>query len=75
MDWPNVAEWGADQAHFAEVSARLRDTIRSLDDARLDEELRLEGDTWSVYASLHGAIQHLLYHTGQIVILKKGAPA
>jgi hypothetical protein len=43
--------------------------ISSLDESRLDE-LIVEGLS-SVYVTLHGIIQHSLYHAGQIAIMKK----
>ena len=30
------------------------------------------GKDYSVYVLLHGAVQHMTYHTGQIALLKKG---
>ena len=36
---------------------------------RLDE--RAPGKPYSIYFMLHGAIQHNLYHAGQIALLKK----
>ena len=47
----------------------LRDAVARLDDSRLDEPI-LDGMR-SVYITLHGVIQHDLYHAGQIAILKK----
>jgi uncharacterized damage-inducible protein DinB len=47
----------------------LMEAVSSLDENRLDEPV-LEGMS-SVYVHLHGAIQHELYHAGQIAILKK----
>ena len=47
----------------------LRGAILLLDDSRLDQPI-MEGMS-SVYVTLHGVIQHSLYHAGQIAILKK----
>jgi uncharacterized damage-inducible protein DinB len=47
----------------------LQEAISGLDDARLDQPI-LEGMS-SVYVTLHGVIQHNLYHAGQIALLKK----
>lgn len=73
-DWPPVMDdsesaWAEtkkalEQAHGALVSA-----ISRLDDANLDEAI-LPGMS-SVYVTLHGLIQHDIYHAGQIAILKK----
>jgi uncharacterized damage-inducible protein DinB len=48
---------------------QLLEAINRLDDARLDEPIR--DGMRSVYITLHGVIQHDLYHAGQIAILKK----
>jgi uncharacterized damage-inducible protein DinB len=49
--------------------SQLYDAIGRLDDARLDEPI-LEGMS-SIYSTLHGVIQHDLYHAGQIALLKR----
>ena len=49
--------------------AALRSAILGLDDARLDEPIN-EGRS-SRYVSLHGAVQHTLYHAGQIAFVKR----
>jgi len=43
--------------------------ILLLDDSKLDQPI-IEGMS-SIYVTLHGVIQHSLYHAGQIAILKK----
>ncbi|HXD34296.1 MAG TPA: DinB family protein [Pyrinomonadaceae bacterium] len=47
----------------------LHYAIQGLDDARLDQPI-ISGMS-SVYGTLHGIIQHGLYHAGQIALLKK----
>jgi uncharacterized damage-inducible protein DinB len=47
----------------------LRDGIKKIDDAKLEETVR--GTRYSNYILLHGVIQHDLYHAGQIALLKK----
>lgn len=47
----------------------LHEAISQLDDAGLDQPI-LEGMS-SVYVTLHGVIQHNIYHAGQIALLKK----
>jgi uncharacterized damage-inducible protein DinB len=75
-DWPAVAEtsddaWGKTLTALREGHQKFRDAIASVDDTRLDEPI-VEGMK-SVYAPLHGAVQHDLYHAGQIAILKKAS--
>jgi len=75
-DWPAVAEtsddaWRKTLTVLREGHQKFSDAIASVDDARLDEPI-LQGMK-SVYATLHGAVQHDLYHAGQIAILKKAS--
>jgi uncharacterized damage-inducible protein DinB len=49
--------------------SKLYDAIAGLEESRLDEPI-LDGMR-SVYITLHGVIQHDLYHAGQIALLKK----
>jgi len=75
-DWPAVTESDG-QAWYRAMEAlrqnhdELRSAISLLDESRLDQPI-IEGMS-SVYATLHGIIQHSLYHAGQIAILKKAS--
>ncbi|HEX2187657.1 MAG TPA: DinB family protein [Longimicrobiaceae bacterium] len=73
-DWPAAA--GEGEAGWAELlgtlgerQRRLRDAAARLDDAQLDAA-PYEG-TFTRYVTLHGEVQHTLYHAGQIVLLRK----
>ncbi len=70
-DWTDSSEEGWDRIKSDLESGHqlLLDRIESLDESRLDQPI-LEGMP-SVYVTLHGVIQHNLYHAGQIAILKK----
>lgn len=73
-DWPAVASasedaWREAQARLAETYAALRAAALGLDDAQLDEPI-LPGMS-TRYVSLHGAVQHTLYHAGQIALVKR----
>lgn len=72
-DWPTgeVSEdaWRAARRTLEEEQAKLRATILRLDDAHLDEPIFKEMS--SIYVTLHGVVQHSLYHAGQIAVLKK----
>ena len=65
----NEAAWEQVKALLVEGHRRLRAAIAATDESRLDEPI-LPGMP-SVYATLHGVIQHDLYHAGQIAILKR----
>jgi|ERR1041384_1530244 uncharacterized damage-inducible protein DinB len=73
-DWPPAddtgdAAWVQAKAALDRGHQQLVKAISEVDEARLDEPI-LEGKS-TVYVTLHGVIQHNLYHAGQIAILKK----
>jgi len=55
----------------------LLDAIAKVDEARLNEPIIKNPQVpySSVYVTLHGGVQHDLYHAGQIAILKKALEA
>lgn len=82
MNWPPLngsgateteteIEWKRAVSRLKKAAGQLGRRIASADDSRLRDELRGVDDTWSAYVSLHGVIQHVLYHAGQIALLKK----
>ena len=73
-DWPPVgdqseAAWEQAKVALDRGHQALYDAIARVPESRLDEPI-LEGMS-TVYVTLHGIIQHDLYHTGQISMLKK----
>ena len=73
-DWPppdDTSEEGWQQARASldRGHQTLVDAIAQVPESRLNEPV-YEGKS-SVYVTLHGVIQHDLYHAGQIAILKK----
>jgi len=76
-DWPppddtSEAAWEQAKAALDRGHKALREAIARTSDARLDEPI-LEGMS-TVYVTMHGVIQHELYHAGQIAMLKKALP-
>jgi len=63
------AAWDGTLKALEASNQSLRDAIKKIDDAKLDEIV--PEASYSNYALLHGVIQHDLYHAGQIAILKK----
>ena len=47
----------------------LLNELSTMPDSRLSE--RVPGKDYDIYFMLHGAVQHALYHAGQIALLKK----
>ena len=48
---------------------KLREVVGKLKEE--DLEAKVVGQEYSIYFLLHGLIQHLIYHAGQIAMLKK----
>ena len=73
-DWPPVLEGGAeDWSRAREVLDRstqgLLEALKGLDGSALHEAPAGSRDTR--YFTLHGIVQHTLYHAGQIAVLKR----
>jgi uncharacterized damage-inducible protein DinB len=73
-DWPPVQATG--ETEWREALDRLRQAYRSfrellawLDEARIEETS--PGRSYPNYVLLHGVVQHLAYHGGQIALLRK----
>jgi uncharacterized damage-inducible protein DinB len=63
QDWTNLKNELVASAH------ELSDAIKKVNESRLPEPIL--PDHSLTYKSLHGIVEHLHYHLGQIVILKK----
>jgi uncharacterized damage-inducible protein DinB len=70
---PSPSAWENAKAKLSDVHRRLLDVITTTDDSRLDQPIIDSTETTfsSTYVTLHGGVQHSLYHAGQIAILKK----
>jgi uncharacterized damage-inducible protein DinB len=73
-DWPpaqdvSEAAWEKSKQALESSHHALVEAISRVAESRLDAPV-LEGKS-TVYVTLHGVIQHDLYHAGQIAILKK----
>jgi len=76
-DWPAAAEpnesaWQRALDRLAEAERKLEALAGSLSDERLREKV-MGTVPYSIYVMLHGVVQHILYHAGQIALLKKAA--
>jgi uncharacterized damage-inducible protein DinB len=65
--------WESAKTKLIDVHRRLLDVIATTDDSRLDQPIMESAEIpfSSAYVTLHGGVQHSLYHAGQIAILKK----
>jgi len=69
----SAAAWENAKARLIDVHRRLLDAITNTEDSRLDQPIMESAEIpfSSTYVTLHGGVQHSLYHAGQIAILKK----
>jgi uncharacterized damage-inducible protein DinB len=63
--------WEADVCRLTEVHGELIEELATVDTSRLDAPI-VPGFS-SIYVTLHGLVQHNVYHAGQIALLKKAA--
>ena len=77
-DWSDVndhseAAWEKTKQMLIDTHTKLLEALGSLDDSRLDQPIMNHPEIpfSSTYVTLHGGVQHDLYHAGQIAILKK----
>ncbi len=72
-DWrpldPATTSWADLRQRLAAAHGSLVARVEGLDPARLDEPV--PGQAISIYVMLHGAVQHDLYHAGQLALLLK----
>ncbi len=70
---PSEAAWERTKQDLRDKHHRLLNAIATLDDSRLDQPIMESSQIpfSSTYVTLHGGVQHDLYHAGQIAILKK----
>lgn len=74
QDWPALKKkgsqaWKETLQILENNQILLEDTVKQLPDARLSDNLT--GGAYTIYFQLQGIIQHTLYHTGQIAMLRK----
>jgi uncharacterized damage-inducible protein DinB len=74
QDWPAISDsseaaWKRTREDLERGLEELQQVIARLDDRRLSEPV--PGLGYDVYFMLHGAVQHALYHAGQIALLKR----
>ncbi|OGF15186.1 MAG: hypothetical protein A2W00_06200 [Candidatus Eisenbacteria bacterium RBG_16_71_46] len=68
-DLPEDDVWSAVLGRLFESGRALCETVRRFPAERLLEQRPRVDDTW--FALISGELQHVLYHAGQIAVLKK----
>jgi hypothetical protein len=77
LDWPAVSDtgesaWKQTVDSFFSHHLKLVQTIKAFSDERL--EANVPGRIYNFYRLFQSAIQHAVYHAGQIALLKKMLP-
>jgi uncharacterized damage-inducible protein DinB len=77
-DWQPISDtseaaWEKTKQHLVDNHRELLNAIANVDESRLNDSIITDPSTpySSVYVTLHGGVQHNLYHAGQIAMLKK----
>ena len=72
-DWADVTQttWKRAVEELERAESRLADAVARLSSEDLDKPV--PGEKRSIYSEIMGALQHNVYHAGQIAILKKAA--
>ncbi|HEY8183573.1 MAG TPA: DinB family protein [Thermoanaerobaculia bacterium] len=72
-DWADVTKttWKGAVEELERAESRLSDAVARLSSEDLDKPV--PGEKRSIYSEIMGALQHNVYHAGQIAILKKAA--
>lgn len=73
-DWTTITDfspeaWQKALELYESSTEELAEAIKTLDDSKLEEVI--PEHKYTFYTMLHGVIQHDIYHSGQIVLLKK----
>ncbi len=73
IDDTSEAAWESTKQSLIDNHRELLNAISNLDESRLNEPIMKDPNIpfSSVYVTLHGGVQHDLYHAGQIAMLKK----
>jgi uncharacterized damage-inducible protein DinB len=75
MNFPQPTGWSGTVRALDESQQQLLDSLQSFPPRKLQEQVPWTEEPLTYYALVHGIIHHDLYHTGQIVLIKKAAHA
>lgn len=70
-NFPNPENWAQALQELDETQEKLISMMDTLPDSKLSELVPHNTYKYTHYTMLHGIIQHDLYHTGQIMLIRK----
>lgn len=71
MNFPDTTEWVVATTGLHKSQTQLLNAIKYFPEERLQEMVPEASHPYTFYTLLHGIIHHDIYHTGQIVLIKK----
>jgi uncharacterized damage-inducible protein DinB len=69
LNFPHVSNWTAVVKQLDESHAKLITSVSAFPEDKLNDVV--PNHNYTFYTLLHGIIQHDLYHTGQIMLIKR----
>jgi uncharacterized damage-inducible protein DinB len=73
MNFPAAQDWSKAVADLEESQRNLLSAVEKFPDEKLADLTQGVTSKYTHYTMLHGIIHHDLYHTGQIILIKKAA--
>jgi hypothetical protein len=71
LNFPANADWKKVVHDLDDSQVALMDTIKKFDDKKLNDLVLSTTHQYTYYTLMHSTIHHDLYHSGQIMIIKK----
>jgi len=72
-NFPAATDWVATLAALEESHTQLMDALKTFPEDKLHETVPNASAPYSFYILLHGIVHHDLYHTGQIMLIRRAA--
>jgi hypothetical protein len=70
QSWPELGSFADEVAALERAQGHFADAVARLQTDDLDK--KVAGKKHTIYAEVHGVLQHNTYHAGQIALLRKG---
>jgi uncharacterized damage-inducible protein DinB len=75
MNFPGITDWSKAMAGLEESQQNLLLALSKFPAEKLADLVQGVSHKYTYYTMLHGIIHHDLYHTGQIILIKKATAA
>lgn len=75
MNFPSFTDWVRANKELEESQQNLMAAVLKFPNEKLSDLVQGVNHKYTYYTMLHGIIHHDLYHTGQIILIKKATAA